>query len=247
MAFSLVELSIVLVIVGLLVGGILAGRSLINASQLRSITVERDRFTTAVNAFRNKYFMLPGDINNATSFWGTAAACPGTSGTPSTDATTCNGNGNSQIDSSSNEQFRFWQHLSNAGLIEGIFSGVEGAAGSNDAIWGSNAPASRFKKAGWATYTMGVYGSSTTFEMDYGNIFTFGNYYANIAAYEFALTPEEAWNLDTKSDDGMPGRGKVIARRYGWCTNAVDRYDLDTTYLLSIPTLRCALFFRFAY
>ena len=68
--FSLLELSIVLVILGLLAGGVLSGKSLIRAAELRTIGTERDRFRTAMYAFRDKYFMLPGDISNATSFWG---------------------------------------------------------------------------------------------------------------------------------------------------------------------------------
>ena len=69
-AFSLVELSIVLVILGLLVGGILSGQSLIRAAQLRSVTADYTRFVTAVNTFRDKYFALPGDMTNAQSVWG---------------------------------------------------------------------------------------------------------------------------------------------------------------------------------
>src|SRR5438552_4058186 len=71
-AFSLVELSIVLVILGLLVGGILSGQSLIRAAELRSVTTEFSRYLAAVQSFKDKYFALPGDMANATAFWGIA-------------------------------------------------------------------------------------------------------------------------------------------------------------------------------
>ena len=69
-AFSLVELSIVLVILGLLVGGILTGQSLIRAAELRSVTTEFSQYQTAVMTFRDKYFAIPGDMKNARDFWG---------------------------------------------------------------------------------------------------------------------------------------------------------------------------------
>ncbi len=130
-AFSLVELSIVLVILGLLTGGILAGQSLIRAAELRAVTTEYQRNLTAIQTFRDKYFAIPGDMRNAQSFWGSAASCPGTaSTTAATGVPTCNGDGNGQVGlnptATSNEKFRFWQHLANAGLIEGSFNGVGG-------------------------------------------------------------------------------------------------------------------------
>lgn len=70
--FSLVELSIVLVILGLLVGGILGGQSLIHAAELRAIPTETEKYQTALNTFRMKYFALAGDFDKATSFWGNA-------------------------------------------------------------------------------------------------------------------------------------------------------------------------------
>lgn len=98
--FSLVELSIVLVILGLLTGGILAGQSLIRAAELRSVITTTDRYQAAVYSFRDKYFALPGDMRNATSFWGDQATGPSacadagiTDGTPGT----CNGNGDGLI------------------------------------------------------------------------------------------------------------------------------------------------------
>jgi prepilin-type N-terminal cleavage/methylation domain-containing protein len=128
-AFSLVELSIVLVILGLLVGGVLSGQSLIRAAQLRAITAEYSRYVTATQSFKDKYFALPGDMNNATSFWGAAdgstgltAACFGAAGTGTQ---TCNGDGSGTIypTSASDESLRFWQHLARAGLIEGSYTG----------------------------------------------------------------------------------------------------------------------------
>ena len=82
-AFSLVELSIVLVILGLLTGGILAGQSLIRAAELRSVTNEFQRYIVATQSFRDKYFAAPGDITDAHRFWtsaggnGANAACQG--------------------------------------------------------------------------------------------------------------------------------------------------------------------------
>jgi prepilin-type N-terminal cleavage/methylation domain-containing protein len=61
--FTLVELSIVLVIIGLIVGGILVGRDLIRASEVRSSVSQLEKLDTAVNAFRLKYEALPGDIS----------------------------------------------------------------------------------------------------------------------------------------------------------------------------------------
>jgi len=65
-AFTLVELSIVLVILGLLVGGTLTGQSLIHAAELRSVVKDYEKYKTAMHVFEDKYFALPGDMTNAT-------------------------------------------------------------------------------------------------------------------------------------------------------------------------------------
>lgn len=148
-AFSLVELSIVLVILGLLTGGILTGQSLIRASELRAVTTEYQRYATAVQAFRDKYFALPGDMPNATRFWGvqhaTLATCQTTA---STTALTCDGNGDGNI-GYTYEIFRAWQHLANACLIEGTYNGIDGGAGAGyDPILGVNVPRSKMSNTG---------------------------------------------------------------------------------------------------
>ena len=80
-AFTLVELSIVLVIIGLVAGGILVGRDLIHSAENRAYVGQLQSYNVAVNTFKTKYNCLPGDCANATDYF----------------AGTLNGNGNGMI------------------------------------------------------------------------------------------------------------------------------------------------------
>ena len=62
--FTLIEMSIVLVIIGLIVGGVLVGRDLISAAAVRAQISQIEKYNLAVNTFREKYGYLPGDIPN---------------------------------------------------------------------------------------------------------------------------------------------------------------------------------------
>lgn len=221
--FSLVELSIVLVILGLLVGGILAGQSLIHAAELRTVTTETQRFTTALYAFRNKYMALPGDMPNATAFWtslggtGADATCQNISatGTP-----TCNGNGNGDIGTSAvtnDERLRAWQHLANAGLIEGQYTGIPGSGGAYHMIAGQNVPVARV--SGGAYHIMTGHAGRAVADGP-------GSHFAGVwgltdeirastsaGAYQPVFIPADLWNLDTKMDDGRPATGGVFTYR----------------------------------
>ncbi len=249
-AFSLVELSIVLVILGLLVGGILAGQSLIRAAEIRSVSTDLARFATATYTFRDKYFALPGDMTNATSFWNelnpTASTCRTT---PSTGTATCNGDGNRLIESwrapASMENFRFWQHLANAGLLEGTYTGVTGPDhASEDATLSVNVPASRVGTAGYAINPLGSIASSAHYFLgNYGNTIQFGKDATSM--YGPVIKPEEAWNIDTKMDDGSPAMGRVRGWQMGstivpGCTTANDTTAL---YALSSTGQLCSLIF----
>ncbi|MFZ4542091.1 MAG: hypothetical protein ACOYNL_09910 [Rickettsiales bacterium] len=158
-------------------------------------------------------------MNNATSFWGTAGTCPGNNASPSTTATTCNGDGNGQIlpnAATSNEIFRFWQHLANAALIEGTYNGVANSAttSSNITSIGSNVPRGRMSNSGWSLEYQGTYtiANTTLFEGNYGNVFYFGKQAGGWVTIDPILKPEEAWNIDTKMDDGKPATGSVVTR-----------------------------------
>ncbi len=249
--FSLVELSIVLVILGLLVGGILAGQSLIRASELRAVGTEYQRWLTAGNAFRDKYFAIPGDFSAATQFWGrlqlTNCATNSSAGVVTPGA--CDGNadgaiGGGGLAAAASETMQFWRHLALAGLIEGSYTGVNGAGGSDDSILAVNVPQSKLASSGWSLYPVNVQsGSGSYFDGSYKNALFFGGQTATTTTVGATLKAEEAWNIDTKLDDGMPGYGKVMAYRYATCTTAGsgNSSSLSATYLLSSTSTVCTL------
>lgn len=217
-AFSLVELSIVLVILGLLTGGILAGQSLIRASELRSITNDFTRYTTAVYSFRSKYNALPGDITNASAFWGAADGNDGTGAdciaVVSTTGATCNGNGDGNISEATAttvEIYRAWQQLANAGLIEGSYTGVNGPGGSNwSSVIGTNIPATRISNGGFAIHSgFSATANANYFDGTYKIRLMVGSSTPNNTVSSPLLRPEEVWGIDTKMDDGKPGYGII--------------------------------------
>lgn len=220
LAFSLVELSIVLVILGLLTGGILAGQSLIRAAELRSASTEMQRYKTAVMSFRDRYFALPGDFNKAVDFWtslggdGSNATCQNLS---ATGAPTCNGNGNGQIDVSvvvNDERYRAWQHLANAGLIEGSYTGKSGSGGLYHMIGGSNVPASKVGTNSYHIMNGGPGRVIPDSTYNFGGNWGLGDEVRatdSAGTYIPIFAPEEMWNIDTKMDDGRPGYGIIYA------------------------------------
>lgn len=259
--FSLVELSIVLVILGLLTGGILSGQSLIRAAELRSVTSDLQRYESAVYSFRDKYLALPGDMRNAVRFWGAQAGgmADGVDSTcialttAATSTATCNGNGDGMIENSAagntSERHRFWQHLANAGLIEGTYTGVRGPAATGDVVIGTNAPAAKINSAGFGVlYRSTMSGESRWFDGNYQtNVLSFG---ADISSdpwepMQAALKPEELWNIDSKIDDQKPASGRIISTKGGspFTPNCTLGTTSDATYNLSHSSTACMFYY----
>ncbi len=238
--FSLVELAIVLVILGLLTGGILAGQSLIRAAELRGVVSETKKMRTAFLSFRQKYFGLPGDLANATAFWGTDPnGCADKTVNAPKQQPTCDGNGNGEISNypySQAERFRSWQHLSNAGLIAGNYTGVSagGAAAYNQASIGENVPGSRLGDAYWYVLYIGPRtGHAEYFDGSYGN--------SLFLRSTGGLQPEELWNVDAKIDDGMPATGRIRTTKASgsYSPNCAVGDDADSPYNLSSSNRDC--------
>lgn len=209
-AFSLVELSIVLVILGLLVGGILGGQSLIRAAELRAVNTEYEQWRVAMNTFRQRFNAWPGDFNKATQFWGAASGTCTVSGgndwLEGNGKTTCNGDGNGEI--SREESLIFWQHLANAGLVGGSYNGRAGT-GVSVYVPGENIPVS---KAGGAWMLRSNTGSRgyTDWQSAYVNALVLGMH-DSYGYFRGVLRPEDLWGIDTKMDDGLPHSGEVQA------------------------------------
>lgn len=242
--FTLIEISVVLVIIGLLVGAVLAGRDLIRAAELRGIISEVETYKTAVNTFNIKYNAIPGDMADARTIWGGKADC-----TDRTEFTsTCKGSNDGRITASTsipswgNEIFLFWQHLANAGLISGKFNGVEGTISQFAGVPGTNSPGSKMTDACWGVMNQNFSNGSdtSTFYIDLGNFFAVGN--PTISSWvgdNSILTPREAYNIDNKIDDGMPGTGKFTMRRWATCTTASSGTDFTANYNLTNTSIVC--------
>lgn len=250
--FSLLELSIALIIIGLIVGGILVGHDMIRQAELRSVMTDVGKFKTAVNTFKLKYNALPGDQKNATSYWDAAHTTPATCRTTvGTGTQTCDGDGNGIVSSASAgsmENFRFWQHLANAGLIEGQFSGVTGPAHpAEDSQIGTNVPASKMAGTGYSMNPMmTLSGSAHYFDGSYGNAINFGTESATANTYGPALIPEAAASIDEKMDDGKPAYGVVTAFKSSStinpnCTTAA--VSSTSEYALTSKSALCSLVF----
>jgi len=225
--FTLIELSIVLVIIGLIVGSILTGQELIRAAEIRATISQLEKFNSAVNTFRSKYGGLPGDLiytqAQAFGFYTFGAGCGNGAGT-----TGC-GDGNGLLEfglsAAQGEVLAFWRHLSDANLINGSF----GSAG-NSLLTSSGLPTNNVTnvsqslppaKIGQGAYWVAFAGIDTTpgvpsdrgsnyFELlQVQSLQNTPGYYATGSG---ALSPIQAYNIDTKLDDGMPNTGRVVDR-----------------------------------
>lgn len=115
--FTLIEIAIVLVIIGLLLGGVLKGQELINTARVRALNNSVDGITAAWFSFQDRYRAFPGDYLDARSTVNLADNGAGVAG----------GNGNGLVDSA-DERARVWTHLEAAGYITGGYDGTAIAA-----------------------------------------------------------------------------------------------------------------------
>jgi len=204
--FTLVELSIVLVIIGLIVSGILVGQDMIKAAEIRSTVSQIEGFNTAVNTFRDKYRNIPGDIvsTDATRF-----------GFQTRTGATGRGDGNRLLEANAagartlgHETALFWRDLSQANLVGDTFTIATDAfpaaaitAGEVNA-WLPEAKIGQghyfaiSTQGGRNFYNIAQVTAATT-----AGVYTLGT----------AMTPQTAFNIDDKMDDGNPVTGIVVA------------------------------------
>jgi prepilin-type N-terminal cleavage/methylation domain-containing protein len=249
---TLLELAIVITILGLLAGGVVLSRDLIRSSELVAVGSEYARYVQSIGSFQEKYHALPGDFTGATALWGLVSTDPDMCLVSSVgNNETCDGDGDGQVtnfnkyNATAYEQFRAWQHLGNAQLIDGNYSGT--ATGYYDRIPGKNIPASKLSGAGWAFLTITTHDiSNGASEIIYNQNDTKPNQLLWLGAsinsptsqkMGDVLTPVEAMSLDQKMDDGLPKFGKIIAQQ------SANTCDNGTAYLTTAKKT-CALVFK---
>jgi len=122
--FTLVEIAIVLVIIGLLLGGILKGQEMITQAKIKNVIADFSGISAAYHGYQDRYRAIPGDDPNANTRWAGATQ----------------GNGNGQVAGSYNsanaadESRLWWDHLRRAGFVAGTatqqpFNAVTGMLG----------------------------------------------------------------------------------------------------------------------
>ncbi len=224
-AFTLLEMNLVVVAIGLIIGGFFMGVEFKKNAQLQSVGADYQKYTTAIKNFLDKYDSLPGDMPDATTYWGDAGGVICTTTFAGTLNSTCNGNGDGQIGPgvsmeltngvTAAESFRSWQHLGKSGFIEGNYNG-QNASATNATIVAavdSTVPASSFDpKIGWTlfyAYPFGNviwpfrdYGSETGYD-SYGNVLMLGS------GLGLTTSPSDAHFIDRKFDDGNPYSGMI--------------------------------------
>ncbi|CAG0940374.1 hypothetical protein GPROT2_00915 [Gammaproteobacteria bacterium] len=111
--FTLVEIAIVLVIIGLMIGGVLKGQEMITNAKVSRVENDYKGITAAILAYQDRYGVLPGDDPAAsTRFAGTWSGADNGNGNG-----VVNGNWNSTVNS--DESRKIWKHLRGAGFIKG--------------------------------------------------------------------------------------------------------------------------------
>jgi prepilin-type N-terminal cleavage/methylation domain-containing protein len=246
--FSLVELAIVLVILGLLVGGALTGKELIRAAEFRKISTDVEKYVVATNAFKLRFNALPGDFDQASRFWSTY--CNKAADVP------CNGNANgvaAQWDGSFYEYTMYWRHLRLAELIEFDASGFNHHP-RQSGVAGDNIPKTGF---GAGIYVGGLTGNTYNLPEGNYNFLTVGWYrLASLSWMNLPTTPSpgsgwandghwtnaEAALYDQKFDDGKGSNGRIWGGEVYWArpckTSPTGDYIIDNTTACPIVYIR---------
>ena len=188
--FTLVEIAIVLVIIGLLLGGILKGQEMITQAKIKNVIADFSGVSAAYHGYVDRYKKIPGDDPCAGGAV-TAAICGTTTGRWST-ASSGNGNGivagKYNSTTATDESLLWWDHLRRAGFVAGTgisqpFNALSGMIGvqTGDA---AATPAAVLKDGS-------------------------GNGFVGIIICSANLPDKIAIAADTQMDDGVPNAGTV--------------------------------------
>ena len=195
--FTLVEIAVVLILIGLLLGGVLKGQQLISSARVRNMADQNAAIQAAYYGFLDRYRQVPGDMppDLACSALGSQTD-PDCGGAPS-----IGGDQNGRIDQW-REAGALWAHLAQARLLSGSYQGDTPTPDRYaTGVLTGQVPGNAFRQPvllGFTDdYDDGGAASGSTVRLAY----VFGS----------GVTPSLLRELDVKLDDGKPGSGLVRA------------------------------------
>lgn len=223
--FTLVELAIVMIIIGLLIAGILKGQEMIANAKVSSTVAQIKGLDAAISTFRDKYRSLPGDMQNAGTRLANCAA-----GSTCAPAATGDGSGRIETPASNaapaigSEGTVAFMQLAAADLISGVTSTAAVLS------FGSALPESSIGGGYWLTYDDGavVAGLANTAGRP-GHYLVLNGTIAAPGAATGILNASQALQLDNKLDDGSPIAGSVQAGGTNCHTAAPINYNAAVT------------------
>jgi prepilin-type N-terminal cleavage/methylation domain-containing protein len=244
--FTLIELAVVLSIIGVLAGAVIAGQYMIRQSELLQVGTTLGKLRDATRQFKTQYEGLPGDITDATDYWGADPNGCNVNAVTTPRKETCNGNANGWINTADgttfSEVFRAMQQLSNAGLIDGKYSGVPPSTAASNL-----GAASHNSMAGpWGgLYNMSSHGPFTGiaewYDMPASTAIFFGRPTGGLQ-YNPVMTARQMADLDRKIDDGRPALGNIRPFKNNINTNCTTN-DTAAAEYSSTEGRNCALMY----
>lgn len=214
--FTLIEISIVLVVIGLVIGGILLGQELISAAEIRATISQIQKYQTSMYTFRTKYRAMPGDIMASQAISYGFFTRSGGDG---------DGDGNGMIEGLGGnegpdlllggETVYFWTDLTSAQMINESFTDNTGividtaVVGTNFSRW---LPRAKTGNGHFLAYTTPL---QAPYLGQLGFAFQLARFHASLATsmniMDGALSPTQSLTIESKMDDGKPFSGKVLA------------------------------------
>lgn len=254
--FTLVELAIVMMIIGLLIGGILKGQELMENARTTSTISAAKSFDAAVTTFRDTYNSWPGDMANALGRLPNCSAATNCVNGGTSDGTI----GDNRVGALNNlggvgwgpvatdERVQFWRHMLAADLISGVTT-------NGTIAWDEAMPSAPIG-GGWRVGHFGGGAPTASIAVTVGAVNVRGGHYleltgdVNTAANAYAanagalpLTPSRASVIDRKMDDGVIDAGSVVGFGPGTCATAAVATN-PSGYNESVQVKDCGLYIR---
>jgi prepilin-type N-terminal cleavage/methylation domain-containing protein len=199
--FTLVEIAIVLMIVGLLIGGVLRGQELITSARVRNMVDQKSSIQTAIISFQDRFKMLPGDLSAAQILIVGNGAIAATAG-----ATQGDGTVNVAIAAGvvSGDSAVMFQNLNAAGFIScaQCTTAVAGAASTP-----SNTMVNTFGDYLWYGNIVGGAVATSAWWDGVGDS-------RKVLGSGSSVSSQVLAELDRKADDGVPASGQFRVATY---------------------------------